>query len=225
MDALTISAASGLRARMETLDMLANNLANASTGGFKFDREFYSLYVSPEARASAAWATAPATVPVIEKQLDRFFAGHAHAHRQSTGSGALRQGILHRQRSLRPALHAQRQLPAFGQRRARTTAEGYPCAGAGSASTIQSQSGSPLEVTPRWRGAPGRPDPGQTGTARLSRETNLSSSRATTTSVPTDPKVKPAPATAAQVEQGKIESSNVSSAEWRRSPGQRDAAV
>ncbi len=49
MDALTISAASGLRARMESLEMLANNLANAASGGYKADREFYSLYVSPEA--------------------------------------------------------------------------------------------------------------------------------------------------------------------------------
>jgi flagellar basal body rod protein FlgG len=40
MDPLLISAASGMRARMESLDMLANNLANASTGGYKSDREF-----------------------------------------------------------------------------------------------------------------------------------------------------------------------------------------
>ena len=37
MDALTGAAASGLRARMESLDMLANNLANAETGGYKTD--------------------------------------------------------------------------------------------------------------------------------------------------------------------------------------------
>jgi flagellar basal body rod protein FlgG len=47
MDPLTAAAASGLRARMESLDMLGNNLANASSSGFKVDREFYSLY-SPE---------------------------------------------------------------------------------------------------------------------------------------------------------------------------------
>ena len=44
MDPLTAIAASGLRARMESLDLLANNIANASTGGYKADREFYSLY-------------------------------------------------------------------------------------------------------------------------------------------------------------------------------------
>lgn len=44
MDPLLISAASGMQARMESLDMLANNIANSGTAGFKSDREFYSLY-------------------------------------------------------------------------------------------------------------------------------------------------------------------------------------
>jgi flagellar basal body rod protein FlgG len=33
-----------MKARMESLDMLANNMANAGTAGFKADREFYSTY-------------------------------------------------------------------------------------------------------------------------------------------------------------------------------------
>jgi flagellar basal-body rod protein FlgF len=44
MDPLLISAASGMKARMESLDMLANNIANSGTSGFKADREFYNLY-------------------------------------------------------------------------------------------------------------------------------------------------------------------------------------
>ncbi len=69
MDALTIAAASGLRSRLEALDMLANNLANASTVGYKTDREFYSLYLSPEASQAPASGSPlrPATLPVIEK--------------------------------------------------------------------------------------------------------------------------------------------------------------
>ncbi len=39
-----ISAASGMKARMESLDMLANNVANSNTSGFKADGEFYNLY-------------------------------------------------------------------------------------------------------------------------------------------------------------------------------------
>jgi len=64
MDSLTAIAASGLRARMESLDLLANNIANTSTGGYKADREFYSLYVAPE----AADNDPAATMPLIERQ-------------------------------------------------------------------------------------------------------------------------------------------------------------
>ena len=49
MDNLTIVAAGGMQARMQSLDMLANNLANTETGGYKTDREFYNLYVSADA--------------------------------------------------------------------------------------------------------------------------------------------------------------------------------
>ena len=72
MDALTISAASGLRARMESLDLLANNLANAATGGFKSDREFYGLYSSAAAEAGDSGL---ATVPAIEKRWTDFSQG------------------------------------------------------------------------------------------------------------------------------------------------------
>jgi flagellar basal-body rod protein FlgF len=63
MDSITAIAASGLRSRMESLELLANNVANATTGGYKADREFYSLYVAPEAQE----AEPPSTMPVIER--------------------------------------------------------------------------------------------------------------------------------------------------------------
>src|SRR3954469_3911181 len=64
MDPISISAASGMRARMESLELLANNLANVETGGYKADREFYSLYTSAEAGGAANGEVA--TLPVIE---------------------------------------------------------------------------------------------------------------------------------------------------------------
>src|SRR5580704_6915387 len=72
MDPITISAASGLRTRMDSLDMLANNLANGSAGGYKADREFYSLYVAPEAAGSVPDAD---TLPVIERPWTDFSQG------------------------------------------------------------------------------------------------------------------------------------------------------
>ena len=61
MDPLLISAASGMKARMESLDMLSNNIANSGTAGFKADREFYGLYQQE--------------LPVIEKQWTDFTQG------------------------------------------------------------------------------------------------------------------------------------------------------
>lgn len=74
MDALISAAASGMRARIESLDMLANNIANTSAPGFKADREFYSLYLSSEAADSPA-GTTPAELPVIERQWTDFTQG------------------------------------------------------------------------------------------------------------------------------------------------------
>ena len=45
MDALLTAAAAGLRTRAESLDLLANNLANAATAGFKADREVFAEYL------------------------------------------------------------------------------------------------------------------------------------------------------------------------------------
>lgn len=76
MDPLTITAASGLRSRMESLEMLANNLANASTAGYKKDAESYSLYLSEPALASGADADpVTASLPVIARNWTDFSQG------------------------------------------------------------------------------------------------------------------------------------------------------
>ena len=74
MDGFTMAAASGMRARMESLDLLANNLANQASPGYKADREFYSLYVAPEAVATDA-VSLPTTAPVIERRWTDFSQG------------------------------------------------------------------------------------------------------------------------------------------------------
>jgi flagellar basal-body rod protein FlgF len=61
MDQLLITAASGMKARMDSLDMHANNMANSGTPGFKSDREFYSLYEQ--------------SLPVVERQYTDFAQG------------------------------------------------------------------------------------------------------------------------------------------------------
>jgi flagellar basal-body rod protein FlgF len=74
MDALTAAAASGMRARSESLDMLANNLANSAAPGFKADRESYGLYVSSEAAGSPD-GTEPVVLPVVQGRWTDFSQG------------------------------------------------------------------------------------------------------------------------------------------------------
>lgn len=49
MDSVIAAAASGMRSRLETLDVLANNIANAGTTGYKADQESYGLYFGDQA--------------------------------------------------------------------------------------------------------------------------------------------------------------------------------
>jgi flagellar basal body rod protein FlgG len=74
MDNLAIAAVSGLRSRMVSLDLLANNLANAGSSGFKTDREFYGLYASEDA-SNGIDGTGATTLPVVEKQWTDFSPG------------------------------------------------------------------------------------------------------------------------------------------------------
>jgi flagellar basal body rod protein FlgG len=84
MDPLTITAASGLRARLESLDLLANNLANSATAGYKADRESYSLYLSEDAllAGDAGFARPLGSSPLVEKRWSDLSQGHL----ESTGS-------------------------------------------------------------------------------------------------------------------------------------------
>ncbi len=67
MDGISTSAASGMQARMQSLEMLANNLANVETGGYKADREFYSIYTGADASSDPQTGDI-STLPVIETQ-------------------------------------------------------------------------------------------------------------------------------------------------------------
>lgn len=80
MNAMGIAAASGIRARMESLDLLSNNLANSSTSGYKAAREWYSTYWSAESTASVdQGARGSGASPEIRRHWTDF------------GQGALRQ--------------------------------------------------------------------------------------------------------------------------------------
>jgi flagellar basal-body rod protein FlgF len=71
MDNLLVLTAAGLKSRMDSLDLLANNIANASTPGFKADREFYGVYASAEALDG----TAPQMTPDVNQKWTDFSQG------------------------------------------------------------------------------------------------------------------------------------------------------
>ncbi len=73
MDGISSLVASGMRSRMDSLDLVANNIANSETGGYKADREFYSIYASAEASADRQGNVS--TQPLVQKQWTDLSAG------------------------------------------------------------------------------------------------------------------------------------------------------
>lgn len=207
MDPLTISAASGLRSRMESLEMLANNIANASTGGYKADREFYSLYVAPEAAGSVPEAD---TLPLIERPWTDFSQGELRTTNNQLDFALTGKGFFAVNSPAGPLYtrDGNFRISPAGQL---VTVEGNAVRAAGGGVLNLSQS-SPVEVladgTVRQQGQ----TVGQMEIVDFADASALAKQGHNYFQL-TDPKAKPAPAAGAAVEQGKLENSNASSAE------------
>jgi flagellar basal-body rod protein FlgF len=204
MDALTIAATSGIQSRMESLDLLANNLANAATSGYKSDQEFYGVFSADV--ASGAGDDAASTMPVIQRQWTDFSQGTLQATGNPmdvaiNGSGFLvvngPSGPLYtRNGSLR--VLASRQL---------ATADGYPLQTA-DGGTIQVSSGKPVEIATDGTVTQEGQALGKLQVVNFASTASLAK-MGNTCFRNTDPKNAPAPAANVKVEQGKIEGSNV----------------
>ncbi len=72
MDQISVLAAAGMQSRMQSLDLVANNLANSSTGGYKTDGEFFTLFTS---EAAGENESGPSAVPMIQRQWTDFAQG------------------------------------------------------------------------------------------------------------------------------------------------------
>jgi flagellar basal-body rod protein FlgF len=92
MDPLTGAAASGLRTSLESLDMLANNLSNVQTTGYKTDREFYDLYTSSDALEPGAYD--PTQMPTIQKNWTDFSQGVLQQTGNSLDVGISGEGFI-----------------------------------------------------------------------------------------------------------------------------------
>jgi len=215
MDSLTISAASGMRALMDTLNMSANNLANSSTSGFKADKEFYGLYTSAEAQADAdAQGYLASTVPVVESQYTDFAQGMLINTGNSLDLGLNGKGFFAADGPSGPLYtrNGNFKLTSDGTL---VTHEGYPVRTTTNINNknvpIQTQSTSPLEVTPEGEVI----QDGQTlGTLELDNfaDTRVLSKQGNNYFRVEDPNAQPVPVTETQVEQGKLEGSNVQTA-------------
>ena len=181
--------------------MLANNIANASTAGFKRDGEFYSIYESAESSGAT-------TLPLIEKPWTDFSQGTL----QQTGS------------TLDLALSGEGFFGVQGPSGPLYTRSGsFRVLTSG---VVATQEGHALRLTSGsvLRVQPGRFEVSLDGTVRQGEQTlgkleivgfppDALVKQGATLFRPVDPTLTPAPAAGTEVHQGKIEGANVSSAE------------
>jgi flagellar basal-body rod protein FlgF len=207
MDQITIIAASGLQARMDSLEMLANNLANAATGGYKTDREFYSLYAAPEAGDPNR---APATVPVIERPWTDFSQGMLQPTENELDLAISGKGFF-AVNGPSGALYTRNGNFKLSPAGLLVTMEGYPVRASGGG-TLQTVSTAPVEVSPDGSVAQAGQVLGQLEIADFADRSSLRK-QGTSYFLNPDPKSAPTPAAGAEIHQGQLEASNVTPAE------------
>jgi flagellar basal-body rod protein FlgF len=207
MDPLNITAASGMRARMESLDMLANNIANADTGGYKTDREFYSLYTSAEAIAPGG--NDPSTLPVIEKTYIDYAQGSLRETSNPLDFGIQGKGFfaVDSPSGVAYTRNGNFQLTPAGNL---VNADGYSVRSA-SGQAIKLDSTLPVEVAADGTISQSGQSGGKLAVLDFADHGDLIK-QGNTLFRPADPKTKPI-VTSAEVKQGRLESSNVGNSE------------
>jgi flagellar basal-body rod protein FlgF len=206
MDPMTAIAASGLRARMESLDLLANNIANASTGGYKADREFYSLYVAPE----AAGNDLSSTMPLIERPWVDHAQGALHPTGNPLDVALSGKGFFAVNGPSGPLYtrNGNFRLAADGKL---TSADGYPVRDSqGAPVTLQSARG--LEIASDGSITQDGVAAGKLEIVDFTSTAGISKQGSNYFRV-TDPKLLPTAPSGTSVAQGQLESSNTGSAE------------
>ena len=191
---------------MESLDLLANNIANATTGGYKADREFYSLYVAPEAAGNDSLST----MPVIERP----WVDHAQGALRPTGNPldvALSGKGFFAVNGPSGPLYTRNgnfRLAADG---GLTSSDGYPVRDLqGTPLTLQTTR--PLEITSDGTVTQDGVVAGRLEIVDFASTVGLSKQGSNYFRV-TDPSTRPSAASATSVEQGHLESSNTGTAE------------
>jgi len=201
-----------MRARLESLEMLANNLANASTAGYKTDREFYSLYVAPEALNSAleGFGGAPATLPVIQSHWTDFHQGTLTPTGGSLDLALSGKGFFVADGPT-GTVYTRNGSFRLAPTGVLTTAEGYPLRTL-ERIPIQAQPGRPLEVSTDGVVRQEGQTLGQLVLVDFAKPASLGKYGKNYFRV-VDPQAVPQAAAGVEVHQGKLESSNVGAPE------------
>jgi len=213
MDQISATAASGLRARMEALDILSNNLANSNTGGFKLDREFYSLFQGE--RALPANGQQVTTLPVIQKGWTDFQQGLLTPTGNPLDLALEGKGFFAVDGPSGP-LYTRNGAFKLSSAGVLTTMDGYPVRSVSPpdqpAKKIQTVSQGPIEIASDGTVQQDGQSLGQIQMVDFA-DTKALNKVGNSYYRVTDPKVKATPAKEVTVNQGKIESSNVAPAE------------
>jgi flagellar basal-body rod protein FlgF len=203
MDQISVMAAAGMQARMQSLDLVANNLANSSTGGYKSDGEFYTLFSSESAGEDAS---GPSSVPMIQRQWTDFAQGLLEPTNNPLDFGLSGKGFFVVQGPSGP-LYTRNGNFRFSNTGALITNEGYPLLQQ-NGQPFKANTALPLEVSREGEVTQSGKSLGHIKLSEFQNPAGLTKYGAnyftnTTGQDPVD-------ATGAQTYQGKIEASNVS---------------
>lgn len=207
MDPLLTTAASGMRSRLEALDLAANNIANSGTTGFKLDRESYNLYVAPEAVNPDS--PAPSSLPVVQRNWTDFTQGSLAATGNLLDVAISGPGFF-AVNGPGATLYTRNGSFRLSPAGVITTADGYALRDT-SGGTIQLQPNLPFEITPDGTVKQAGVDVGRVAVTDFDQDQALA--KFGRNYFQADSSASPKPAAAAQLEQGKLETSNVAAPE------------
>jgi len=198
---------------MEALDILSNNLANANTGGYKVDREFYSLYQGEQ--TTAADGQQATTLPVIQKGWTDFQQGLLTPTGNPLDLALEGKGFFTVEGPSGP-LYTRNGAFRLSAKGVLTTMDGYPVRGVTPLNQppkkIQTVSQGPIQIAADGTVQQDGEDLGQIELVDFANTSALDKVGNSYYRV-TDPKLKATPAKDAIVDQGKVENSNVAPAE------------
>jgi len=194
---------------MQSLDLIANNLANASTNGYKRDQEFYGVYSSADSENSDS-SGPDSTLPVIERQWTDFSPGLLQTTGNPMNVALSGSGFLAINGPNGPLYtrNGDLQVRPSGEL---TTAEGRTLRNS-AGGTIQVAPGKSISIAPDGTVSQDGQSVGKIQVVNF-KSTDSLQKMGNTCFQNTDVKNVPVDSAEAQVQQGKIEASNVPVAE------------